>query len=91
MDNQFLIESSAPCHCEGAGGRAPSGADGIDEEEDTSEEDICGGLRLGSGNAIAEGGGSPRWGVPMAEEALACSDETGPPLIFGENCADLVE
>jgi hypothetical protein len=52
---------------------------------------VIGGPRLGSGSVIAEGGGRPRCGVPMLEEALAGSGYKCPPLSFGENRADAEE
>jgi hypothetical protein len=52
---------------------------------------VIGGPRLGSGSVIAEGGGRPRCGVLMLEEALAGSGYKCPPLSFGENRADAEE
>ena len=53
-----------------------------------------GGPRPGSGNVIAAGGGSPRWGVPMIDEALGgreCVEGVAPPLRGEERRADTEE
>jgi hypothetical protein len=39
--------------------------------------------RPGSGNVMAEGGGSPRWGVPMVATVVGCEDKR-PALYLGE-------
>jgi len=50
-----------------------------------------GGPRPGSGRVMAEGGGSPRWGVPMVEGTLAGWEGNSPPWNLGEYRAAVEE
>ena len=63
--SQFRIDSSAPCHEEGAAGNWPM--DILLEEE----------LRSGLGKVIADGGGRPRCGVLILRGALSFSGRGG--------------
>jgi hypothetical protein len=75
--NQFLIDSSAPAHCEGGAGNCPSGV-------------MADRLRSGGGSVMPAGGGRPRCGFDiLSSEPL--DKEGRRPALSGGECLEAVD